>query len=218
MKLNGYLAFQTLKPIEKKGFFSKRYVLFGEFICSAQWMYETCSILGYLYRDRFLIFLELLAEDGRQNDLINYISEPATDRLLKLSKEPQNFYDLFFESEVTSLMKKMHSYRLIQYSEFQDFIKIFKNKIRLDYFLTHLQLLAGEGIGFGYKYPELTEKFFESKYDEKEWKKWNDYGLDIGSKPPAKIPFTTLQSNAKALITPFVEKVRPDLLDTLGLK
>ena len=59
--------------------------------------------------------------------------------------------------------------------------------------------------------------FFSFEFNADEWKKWYSHGLDIGSEPPKIIPLTTMQEKAKNLITPFVEKYYPELINSLAL-
>ncbi len=218
MKLNGYLAHQALSQIEKKGLFTGRYFWLGEYLSFATATYETSSVLGFTYRDKFSTLIELIAEDGGTNNLMNYITTPGTERISKLKTAPNNFYELFYGTEAVRFMKMLLRDNRIEIDNWLDFMqKNFKLKLPLDIAFPSLQMTVAEGIGFGYKYPDLTEKFFSFKHDESDWKKWHNSGLNIGLTPPQNLPLTTLQLNAKKLIKPFVEKVRPELLDTLGL-
>jgi hypothetical protein len=213
----GYLSHQLITPAIKKGFFSGEYVFFGQYLTLANFLYETCSVLGYTFRDRLLIFLELMSEDGRQVDLLNWISTPAIKRLSEIPTEPKSFYELFYEPEHARLMKQYHNANPTKYSDSDDFTKVYKRKMPVNAAMTNLQFAAAEGIGFGYTYPDLTEKLLSYVHDPSEWNSAYKYGLDIGPKPPEMVPLSTLVSNARTLITPFVEKVRPDLIEKLGL-
>jgi len=221
LKLNGYLAHQALSQIEKKGLFRGKYFWLGEYLGFATATYETSSVLGYTYRDKFSTLIELIAEDGGVNNLMNYITTPATNRISELKDTPNNFYELFFEKEAIDIMKMLLSTNQIEHDNWHDFLpKNFKLKISLGFAFSKLQMTVAEGIGFGYKYPELTEKFLSYKYDEStkaKWRKWFNHGLDIGAEPPENPPLQTLQLDAKKLIKPFIEMVRPDLLETLEL-
>ncbi len=221
MKLNGYLAHQALSQIEKKGLFKGKYFWLGEYLSFATATYETSSVLGYTYRDKFPTLIELIAEEGETNKLMNYITTPCTERISKLKKAPNNFYELFFGTEAVHLMKMLLRDNRIEIENWLDFMqKNFKLKLSLDIAFPTLQMTVAEGIGFGYKYPDLTEKFLSYKYNEaakSEWKKWFSVGLNIGHEPPENPPLPTLQLDVKNLIKPFIEKVHPELLDTLGL-
>ncbi len=182
---------------------------------------STSSVLGYTYRDRFPTLVELIAEDGRINDLMSYITTPATERISELKQAPNNFYELVFETEAKHFMKILPGSKQVKGNDWLDFTgKNFKLKMPFKIASIGLQMIVGEGIGFGYKYPDLTEKFLSYKYDKAaktEWKKAFNHGLDIGHEPPENKPLPILQLDAKNLIMPFIEKVHPELLDTLGL-
>lgn len=215
MTLHAYLAYQALSQIERKGFFTGRYFWLGEYLSIATWMYETSSVLGYTYRDRLSKLVELMAEEGRTDDLMNFITTPATERMSKLKKTPQNFYEFYFETEAMEFMNKLHAVE----NDWHDFLlKAFKVKMRIDVAMPNMHMAVLEGIGFGYKYPELVEKFLSYKHDADQWKKFYSYGLDIGPTPPQNLPLTSHQVEAKKILKPFIEKIRPALLDLLELK
>jgi len=122
MKLNGYLAHQVLSQIERKVLFTGRYFRLGEYLSVATATYETSSVLGYTYRDRFSTLIELIAEEGGINNLMNYITTPATNRLSGLKKAPNNFYELFLGTEVIKLMKILFRSNRIESDDWHDFV------------------------------------------------------------------------------------------------
>jgi|SRR5579859_3121418 len=217
MTLLGYLSYQAITPMVKKGLFSGRYIFLFEYLSSLTVLYETCSVLGYTYRDNLPIFLQLISEEGRQDDLLKFIGKPSGERLAALKENPKNFYDLLF-SEGPELMADLRKAGIIKYSNWEDFSKVSKSKLRIEYAMSKMQMLAAEAIGFGLTYPEMTETLLSYEYDTEEWNKRFKVGLDIGSEPPKKIPLSTRQVEAKAVITPFVESVRPELLSALALQ
>jgi len=219
MKANsllGYLAYQSISSMVKKGLFSKSYIFLLDYLISTYSLYEICSVLGYTYRKNFTVFLQLMSEEGRQEDLIKVMGKPAEERLAGLGHDPANFYDLL-ASEKSKLMMDLHKPGIIKYSNSEDFPKVSKFKLRPDYAVFRSQILAAEAIGFGFQYPELTERLISYEFDSEEWTKWHKIGLDIGAEPPKRIPRAQLQADAKALITPFVESLRPDLVEPLAL-
>jgi hypothetical protein len=215
--LLGYLSHQAIAPMVKKGLFSGHYIFLFEYLSSLYSLYAIGSVLGYTYRENFTIFLQLMSEEGRQGDLVKVMGKPAEERLAALKREPQNIYDLLV-SEGPTLMTDLHTPGIIKYSNWEDFPKVSKFKLRPDYAVFRSQMLAAEAIGFGFQYPEITERLLSYEYDPEEWNKWYKAGLNIDPEPPKRIPLATLQAEAKALITPFVESVRPDLLAPLALQ
>ena len=60
------------------------------------------------------------------------------------------------------MMRQLYKVGLIKYSEWQDFPKVYNWRMRLDYALFNLNMVLLEGIGFGYRFPELTEKLTQN--------------------------------------------------------
>src|SRR2546425_7339444 len=111
-----YLTKITLKPIAKRRPFSEPYVFVGEYLFSAQSLYESAAVLGYTFREKMLLFARLFSEPGQETNVIGFLDELVTSRLDMLDEEPERFLDLFLKTEV----KRMHDARLIDTSDWLD--------------------------------------------------------------------------------------------------
>lgn len=215
--LLAYLVHQIIAPVTRKGLLSKDYVLFGQYMPCAQFLYETGAVLGYTFRDRLIVFVELFTDPGHQSDFVSYIATPAADRLASLPSEPKDFMDLFFKPEAERLMKVMRCHGLTQYSEWPDFTKVAKQKMHIKDIFPQLQFTVAEGIGLGSQYPDLTLRLFSHTEDADAWRDARASGLDIPASPPKPKSIQEREAEALATIRPYVERVRPDLLTKLGL-
>ncbi|MBA3963224.1 MAG: hypothetical protein H0X40_15175 [Chthoniobacterales bacterium] len=217
--LLGYLAHEIIAPVTRKGLFAGRYVSFAEYLSHAQLLYELTAILGYMYRDKLEKFATLFSEPGRQADLAAFLATGSSvaDRVAGLADEPKDVYDLFFESEGTKLMKAMQKGGATQFSDWSDLPKVWRLKLPIKLYFEHLCMTALEGIQLGSQYPEMTERLFSYRRDPAEWSAAYQFGLDIGPSAPETVPLPERQSEAKALIRPYVERVHPNLLADLGL-
>ncbi len=215
--LLAYLAHQIIRPVTKKGLFSDEYVLFGHYMPCAGFLYETGAILGYTFRDRLPSFVGLFTESGHEADAVAHIGDPAARRLAGLGEEPKDFTDLFWKPEAERLMKIMRDQGLTKCCGWSDFPAVAKQKMRLADIFSNLQVAAWEGIGFGSRYPELTQKLFAHAEDVEVWKEARAAGLDIPAAPPRRKAIWEREGEARAMIRPYIEKVRPDLLLNLGL-
>lgn len=215
--LQGFIAHKILLNIEKKGFFSGRYVVLSDFISHSTYAYEESSLIGYTYRNNLSSFIKLSSQEGRSEDLLKAIGTFPDERLSKHKEQPKNFNELFFNSELIRLLKIIKRPDLIKQCEEGNYRNSFKLKIPYDVAYNHLQFVIIEGIGFGSHYTELTEKFINFEYDEKEWSFFHKAGLDIGEKPLEKIKLPERQKEFKEYIEYFVKKYRPELLNELQL-
>lgn len=210
------LAYQTLSSITKKGLFSGQYVLFGEDLEQTQMLFEISSALGYTYRDKVETFAILFSEEGKQKSVIDYMSEAAIERYKKYKPEHKNWFDFFFGTEALDITKRFQDAKILPNGEWFN-PKVYKSKVPYKVAMVLLPTLSAEGIAFGYKYPELVEKFFSFVFNADEWQFAFKAGLAIGSKPPKTITLPTMQKEAKDLIKPIVEKYYPELVKSLDL-
>ncbi len=114
-------------------------------------------------------------------------------------------------------MKVMCANGLTKCSVWSDFPDVAKQKMRRVDIFSNLQVGAWEGIGLGSRYPELTERLFACVEDFEVWRKFRAAGLDIPATPPRPKPIGEREAEVTAMIRPYIEKVRPDLLTKLGL-
>lgn len=215
--LIAYLANLACAPIIRKGLFAGEYVFFGEYMPASLHLYETGSILGYTYRDRLTSFVTLFCEPGHESDLIAHLPKSVSAKLAALDHQPKDFMELYFIPEATRLIRVLRDARLTTYSDWLDFPKLAKHKMRASDIWSPLQFTAAEGIAFGYSQPELAERLFTFEDDPRAWHEARSHGLDIPASSPQAKSIQQRQTEAKALIGPYVAKARPDLLSTLEL-
>jgi hypothetical protein len=214
--LINYFAHQTLSSITKKGMFSGEYVLFGEYLEQTQMLFEMSSALGYTYRDKIETFATLFSEEGKQKSVVDYMSTAAIERYKKYKPEHKNWFDFFFSTEALDITKRFQDAKILPTGEWFN-PKVYKSKVPHKLAMVLLPTLSAEGIAFGYKYPELVEKFFSFIFKADEWNVAFKAGLDIGSEPPKTITLSTMQKEVKSLIKPIVEKYHPELAQSLDL-
>jgi hypothetical protein len=214
--LLNYLAFQILSSITKKGLLTGQYVLFGEYLEQTQLLFEITSALGYTYRDKMQTFAILFSEEGKQQSVIDYMSTSAIERYKTYKPQHKNWVDFFFGTEAVDITKRFQHAKILPNGDWFN-PQVYKSKIPHKVAMTILPTLSADGISFGYKYPELIEKFSSFVFNVDEWRSASKAGLDIGSEPPKIIPLPTMQKEAKDLIKPIVEKHYPELVQALNL-
>jgi len=216
--LLGYLGAQAYVSIIRKGVFTGEHVLFLDYMANLSFLYETGAILGYTYRDRMISFVSLFCQPGRESNVISIMAEGVTDRLAALGHEPKDFMELYFIPEATRSMRLMRDQGLTNYSDWIDFPKLAKHKIKATNKIgEHLSFTVSDGVAFGYSRPELAEKLFKYEHDPQSWQDFRSHGLDIPASPTKAKSIHQRQVEALELIRPYVAKERPDLLNTLGL-
>jgi len=179
--------------------------------------------LGHARHDRFKILLNLLyarpPKKAELNSLASDLFNLAQNRLdgyrSACRKEPDSFFDLFIKTELSRVGL---SFEMPPKS----FEKAAKMKLLLKAepgptFLAEDFIM--EGIAFGARFPELTEKMWResSDIDLDEWHKWRERGLDIAEQPT---PMTLEETEQEVLhvVAVYVSEYYPELLKPLGLQ
>lgn len=215
--LLAYLAHHFASLIKRKGWLSGEYVLFGDYMPCSQFLYEASAVLGYKFRDQIITFVALFCEQGRESDLVAHLRDSVAAELAQLEREPDDFMDLYFKPEATRLIRVMRDAGLTTFSDWTDFPKLAKQKMRVVDVFSQLQFTAAEGVGLGSHFPVLTEKLFAHEVDPRLWSKFRSHGLNIPASPPKTKSVREREAEALLLIKPYVMKARPDLLGPLRL-
>ncbi len=212
-----YLIQTILRPFYKKRLLGKDYMLFKDYYSQSYILSQYCVTLGYMYNDKFSIFMELFA--NQKIDMQNAIEgiEKMGERIKNgITVDTKNGHDLFVETQIKPFIDIFYKDKNIDYNNVYDLFKISNDKIPLNVIEALTEMLIFSSVGFGFKYPELTKNLLTYKVDDKIQDLAYNSGLDI---PKEKIEIT-LEDNiifSKELIKPYVTAYRADLIETLNL-
>ena len=213
-----YIIHHLINPISKKRLFGKDYIFFDEYVMRTIALYSIGATLGYTYRDKMNILLELMTEDkSKIGDQVIALQKMAQMRYEKMPSGTKNFSELIMDTELPQLMKSFYKEKIIAYESVDDFPKVAKKKIPTYFVLFALQPIVYQAIGFGLKYPETTEEFLTLSVDKEEWELARRSGLDIPENPDDIDSFDQQKENVKEMIKPYVLSTRPDLISLLDL-
>lgn len=213
-----YIIYNLITPISKKRLFGKEYIFFNEYVMRTIALWSIGATLGYIYKDKMHVLLQLMTEDkSKIDDQIITLQKMGQMRYEEMPSTTNNFTDLIMNTELPQLMKSLYKSKLIKYENADDFLKVSKTKMPTDYALMALQPLVYQAIGFGLKYPEVTEKFMTLSVDKSEWELARKSGLDIPESPDDLDSFDQQKENVKDMIRPYIQSKRPDLISILDL-
>lgn len=213
-----YIIYNIINPISKKRLFGKDYIFFDEYVMRIIALYSIGATLGYTYKDKMNTLLQLMTDDkSKIGDQIIALQKMAQMRYEEMPSDTNNFSELIMDVELPQLMKSFYKSKIIAYESVNDFPKVSKKKIPTEYALYALQPTVYQAIGFGIKYPEITEKFLTLSVDNEEWDLARKSGLDIPENPDGLDTFDQQQENVKDMIKPYVHSKRPDLVSMLDL-
>ncbi len=134
-----------------------------------------------------------------------------------INAETENSYDLFINYQFKKYMGLLNVTKKVK-DENDPLLFLQRNdKIPIPAIIPLTDMLSYSFIGFGYKYPKLTEDFLNHKSD-------NDFidlaiksGLNI-SKENLNVSIKEKAYFAKDLIKPYVARNKPELLKILELE
>jgi hypothetical protein len=180
----------------------------------APFVYESAAILGrarkekayMLYKiHRFLHFESPDSNAEVAEQVANLRLDEFTDTL---KREPKSFDDFIGVALHVESMKrlgnKLHETKRVSTSEA----------------VVYLRTLVLEGVGFGSKFPDLTERMYRQhweKIDMKRWRKARKEGHNLPEQPTI-IPLERTEEAILINITPAIQDSCPELMEPLGLE
>jgi len=180
-------------------------VKLGRVMTVKMWLVETGAILGRARRDKLETLAILLAQRGRERQIAEYLVARA-DELIALcgEEEPITFFD--FHQRVGNI-------------DLQEFMKEGMEDVPVR--MAHMIGQSGvvDGVGFGARYPSLTEKMYRAQYEQidvETWRHARKYGLDIPEEP-SPVALEEREQLVLLEVATFVADAYPQLLEPLRL-
>lgn len=188
---------------------------FGRFLTAGLWLYQTGAVLGRAHRDRLETLAKMFSDyPGREREASDWLRDLAAKRIDNYSREPESFFDFFMTTEYE---KAGVSWPPAS----PDAIKRVDNeKIPLEQAGDTLNLLGLEGIGFGARFPELTERMWKQTYeifDLEAWDRARRYGVDVPEEP-TPLPLEQREREVLAEVAVYATEHFPELVEPLGLR
>ena len=179
----------------------------------APFVYESGAILGRARRDKVDCLAEMTGVWSiPANEIGSLIQDLASKRLNEFVKnearEPKSFEELIRYTVWEAALKR-HDYKI----DYQ------RRRIDVPTALKYLRTLVLEGIGFGSRFAELTERMYRQHYECIDMKSWNEAkqrGADIPDQPKI-VTLEAVEEDILVHITAVVQDSYPKLLEPLGL-
>ncbi len=216
-----HLGKNVVLPLVEKGLFGGTYIRVGRFLIAGLWLYQTGAVLGRARRDRLETLAKMFSEPGRERESSNYLQDLAAKRIDKYGREPERFYDFFMKTEYekagVSWPAMLDAGGRVDLDAMK---RVRKEKIPLDQADQTLRMFVLEGIGFGAKFPELTERMWRQTYETFDLEVWDDarrHGVDVPEEP-TPIPLEQQEQEVLAQVAVYATEHFPELVEPLGLR
>ena len=196
------------------------YIRLGDYYELLEFIYKSGAVLGRAMRDKLHI-LEKLLVPRLEPSSIDFLQELAEKRCDTFRQETDEQPDSFIKFiELETLKHDMGISWFVSYSSGNEKAKKALDKripIETEAAFT-LNRYGLEGIGFGSRFPELTERMCRTDYENimSEWTEARACGLDVPNKPPVE-SLDKREENVLQVVAAYVAKYYPELLDPLGL-
>lgn len=186
---------------------------FTDFPLISTYLYEIGALLGRARRDKIAELDKMVALPGKPGTGIKHAQEMARERLSKFGREPSSFYIFIVSGELEKVgLTLKYAVKTLE--------KAADEKLTLALAGPPMKAYAGEGIGFGSCFPELTEKMYRAEHISLEapvWQEAKAYGLPIPGYW-AMISFEEEEKVALHKAAVYASQYYPELLDVLDLR
>lgn len=207
--LGDHLSMEVMGPLVEKrtGGYEVRVL---PCLMQSLWVFLKGVVLGRARCDRLEILARLFAEPGHENDVRTLLCDMAAKRVNHYGKEPDSFYNFWFKTQFPS----------IDFLDLDAVRKLYKKKVRLGEMLKLCDSWLLNGIGFGARFPELTEQLWRIEYethtDSELWARLRQAGLDIPEKQ-TMLPLEEMTQEVLHDVASYVNEFMPNLAEPLNL-
>ncbi|MBI4505166.1 MAG: hypothetical protein HY691_06495 [Chloroflexi bacterium] len=192
--------------IVEKRWFGRRRIRFGRYLMVAEWLYTSGAILGRSRREKLDILMVMFSRSGAESSVASLAQQEAERRLTQYNGTPDSFFDFLLATEVPGGKVAL----------FRDFEK--DMPIEAAYPFGAMKVV--EGVGFGARYPDLTEHLWRRSYENLDTARWQDaraHGLNIPEHPQI-VRFEDREQALLLDVAGFASLHYAELVEPLGLR
>lgn len=218
--LISYIAGIVLaRGVAKKQRFGGDYIRLQDFIELLCFLYSSGAIIGRARRDKLTTLEKMLVLPVLGPCSVKSLQDQAEKRLevfkIETGEEPDSFIKFIQIPEAEKAMG------LAAFSEFaiRGTTKALDKKIPLEEAALPTESFGLEGIGFGSRFPTLTEIMYRTDYENivADWRESKAQGLAVPEKPIEE-NFEKREENILKVLGLYASKYYPELLDALELR
>jgi len=212
LSLMAYFGMFPVSQVIEKSLFGSPKIRLMPLLSVCQYLFEIGAIIGRARRNKLHILAKMFAVPGKEQDLASYWQEQAQERLYSYGEEPGTFFDLFITTELATVGLRLDSSR--------EFLKASQEKMPLKEAEPIIKLKGELGIGFGSKFPDLTEKMFRQQYERIDIGRWSEmkkYITTLTEQPPG-VTFEEREQQLLSQLAVYVNEYFPELIKPLRLR
>jgi hypothetical protein len=207
---------QLYPSLIKKPLFGKPRLPLANFLTVGGYLYETGAALGWAYQDSQLAFERVLASPETPGQSVRFMRLKAKERMAEGKSQDMSLADFFYKTEVARLGLPMdwNAKGLGGLKRLADWLQK-QQSLDLNTARFELQIPFYEGVGYGFEFPEETQRRWKASYEKTqdliEWRFWYQHGLHIPPEPPPIQTWDERVSELKAALREYITKFMPAL-------
>ncbi len=219
------LMISIIQPLIKKPLFGKQKLPLTVFLPMGGFLFETGAVLGWAYRDRQLAFVRVIALPETPDQRVRLKRLKAKERVAEWKSLNDSFYLFVYETE---LARRGHPVSMMA-SDNEDWERYKENMKRVSDWVkeqsldlhpawTELHHIFYEGIGYGFEFPEETQRRWKAVYEKPKtpddlisWRDAYKYGVVTTPEPPPIQTWDERVSELNDALRGYITEFKPEL-------
>lgn len=222
------LMMPVIQPLIKKPLLGKQRLPLAAFLSVGGFLFETGAMLGWAYRDRQLAFVRVIALPETPDQLVRLMRLKAKERVAEWESPDDSFFRFVYETEAarrghpinmspTEDVSSMDTKRFLE--DMRRFTNwLHKQSLDLNTAWSELHFIFYEGIGYGFEFPEETQRRWKAVYEKPKtpddlisWRDAYKYGVVTTPEPPPIQTWNERVSELKDALRGYITEFKPAL-------
>jgi hypothetical protein len=214
------MAEGPIQSVAYKRLYGGQYVQAGHYMAILAVLYESCALLGRMFKDDVPSLAQLLhVKPGDVGESVRLWKEMADERLgryrLIYGDDLSSLFFLVLATEYASVGSVFPHGHVGSFDDMERIKRAAQSKVSLDNenLWRRLEMTLSEGTGFGLLYPEKTLDLISWRFkprDPEEWKYFRSAGIDVPDGPPVT-SLQEMETMLLDLVREYVQQFRPEM-------
>lgn len=223
------LMMPVIQPLIKKPLLGKQRLPLAAFLSVGGFLFETGAMLGWAYRDSQLAFVRVISLPETPDQLVRLMRLKAKERVAEWKSPGDSFYRFVYETEAARRGHPVEMSPTEDASSMEDMKRSMENMKRFTNWLkeqsldlhtawSELHYLFYEGIGYGFEFPEETQRRWKAVYEKPKtpddlisWRDAYKYDVVTTPEPPLIQTWDERVSELKDVLRGYITEFKPGL-------
>jgi len=170
------LMMPVIQPLIKKPLAGKQLLPLAAFLSVGGFLFEIGAVLGWAYRDSQLVLERVITLPETPGQLVRFMRLKAKERVAEWKSPDDSFYLFVYDTELARrghpIVMKASKY-VSSMEDTRGFLEdrrrftnwLHKQSLDLNTAWSELHFIFYEGIGYGFEFPEETQRRWKAIYE-----------------------------------------------------